>query len=448
MSRDAKPFVAPETYPEPPQNMWYEVPKEAPPASSQKPRAIFPWETHQPRPSRVFGPPPSPPQGTGEGAPSLPTTGEPMVPITAGRPAEPFATGSSTTEVEASLEPMTPTSATATSPQVVAPASFDPWASAAINAWDDVPAIHRYVERFADHAGLGARRRGADFGERGIPPEALKKQSAFGRGFFKVTDFPTAEERPSLPVTPAPGGRFAVTPDGTQVFPEAEGVPAQRDWVCVHGRRWGPADCLCDLTNVLRYYKNPIDQLVKLAKQQQETLRRLSGDEELRRDLPQRKLPYGSDDVLLPATTVMSSAQVLSPRPVKAGVGSKVRSFGEQDDEHVAATSTQPNESRPAPSWALPPRGEPAGHLRSGSRPKGGTPYPRKGLAEPPPHPSAKAAEGSTESAAAPKAHHGLIIPEPSYKGPSVGWEKGEGAIPAQPVVIPSRGGEPEAFDA
>jgi len=428
MSRDPKPFAAPETYPEPPKNMWYEVPKEPPPAPSQKPRAIFPWETHQPRPTRVFGQPPPQPQGRGERAPSISTSGEPepMVRIEAGLPAEPFATGSSTTEAEAALEPMTPT----TPPMTVA-ASFDPWASTAVNAWDDVPSIHRYVERFVDHAGIGVRARGGDGGDRGIPAGALKKQGGFGHSFFKVTDFPSAEDRPSLPVTPAPGARFSAPTDGAGDLPEAEGVPAQRDWVCVHGRQWGPGDCPCDLTNLLRYYKNPVEQLEKLARQQEEALRRrLSEDEEHRKELSQRKLPYGSEDTLLPATTVTSSATVLSPRPVKAGVGSRVRSFGESDGVYSGESSTQPKESQHAAPWAQSRRGG-SGHARSASGSKS-SPYPKYSWADLPP----RVRYGSPRGTPMPKSHGfpGTRVPEPSYHGPSAAWEKGEGDVPSRVV--------------
>lgn len=52
MSRDTAPWHAPASYPSPPRNLWYEVPKDRP--GEEAPRAIFPWEMHQPRPSRVF----------------------------------------------------------------------------------------------------------------------------------------------------------------------------------------------------------------------------------------------------------------------------------------------------------------------------------------------------------------------------------------------------------
>ncbi|KAG6070234.1 hypothetical protein E4U16_001736 [Claviceps sp. LM84 group G4] len=53
MSRDTSPFVAPVRYPSPPRDMWYELPKQ-PSTSAGKPPQIFPWESKQPIPSRLF----------------------------------------------------------------------------------------------------------------------------------------------------------------------------------------------------------------------------------------------------------------------------------------------------------------------------------------------------------------------------------------------------------
>ncbi|KAJ2973192.1 hypothetical protein NUW58_g8999 [Xylaria curta] len=54
MSKSTAPFIAPQQYPSPPKDMWYEVPKEAPAASSEPLKPIFPWEATRPKPSRVF----------------------------------------------------------------------------------------------------------------------------------------------------------------------------------------------------------------------------------------------------------------------------------------------------------------------------------------------------------------------------------------------------------
>ncbi|CAI4212997.1 unnamed protein product [Parascedosporium putredinis] len=75
MSRDTTPFVPPVRYPSPPRDMWYQVPVD-PPKPTEKPRAIFPWETNQPQPTRVFAdPPPPPPLETGFGSSPPPRIG-------------------------------------------------------------------------------------------------------------------------------------------------------------------------------------------------------------------------------------------------------------------------------------------------------------------------------------------------------------------------------------
>ena len=123
-----------------------------------------------------------------------------------------------------------------------------------INAWDEVPEIGRYVH------GLHKHRRVRSQGSTGtISPGRRSPANSRSRS-FKLTDFPTEIERPSLPVTPAPIGRDTfwgsdALPDGEGAemgasqppLPAAEGVPAQSEWVCAHGRRWKPADCLCDV---------------------------------------------------------------------------------------------------------------------------------------------------------------------------------------------------------
>jgi glycogenin glucosyltransferase len=49
-----------------------------------------------------------------------------------------------------------------------------------------------------------------------------------------LTDFPTAIERPSLPVTPAPRRRSTFWgEEREQGMPPAEGVPNQADWVSI-----------------------------------------------------------------------------------------------------------------------------------------------------------------------------------------------------------------------
>jgi len=150
-----------------------------------------------------------------------------------------------------------------------------------------------------------------------------------------VTDFPSEDDRPSRPVTPAPirrrnfrdggdsksqnfsdglhgnGGGVAF-PAGAgavgQLLPAAEGVPAQTEW-------------------------DPVKQLQKLALKQQseELLRRLSegaAGEGAGEEIPSRPLPFGSENVISPTYVAPHPPNggggvsgVISPRPVRPGSG-------------------------------------------------------------------------------------------------------------------------------
>jgi glycogenin glucosyltransferase len=241
---------------------------------------------------------------------------------------EPSTTESAPTE--SVLEPVTPTT-----PSIKVIPS-DPWTSfPRNNAWDDVPEIGRYVDGLQKHrrvksrGTLGGLRHGRGASWAGSAPGEDEPQ------VFRLTDFPSEVERPSLPVTPAPVHRSAFwgdedpergEDDGSHSrLPAAEGVPAQDEWVCVHGKQWSPADCLCDLADLILHSKDPAAQLQKLAKQQSEALlRRLSGGEaELSshvREIPSRPLPFGSEPATPnpPTFVANTSSGVLSPRPIKA----------------------------------------------------------------------------------------------------------------------------------
>ncbi|KAG4031187.1 hypothetical protein MFRU_010g03120 [Monilinia fructicola] len=183
MSSDATPFQAPNRYPDPPNNMYYEVPK-AP--KYQRPPPIFPWEANPPKPSRVF------PED------NFDDTAVPEVPEA---PETPVA-GSvvATTEDERSMPP-TPTTPTTS-------ASADPWQTYARgNAWDEVPEIERYIGNMTKNR----------------------------KGNIQVLQGYGSElERPSLPVTPAPirsqPSFWGEEREGEGALPPAEGVPAQQDW--------------------------------------------------------------------------------------------------------------------------------------------------------------------------------------------------------------------------
>ncbi|KAI1447207.1 glycosyltransferase family 8 protein [Annulohypoxylon stygium] len=248
------------------------------------PKPIFPWEAHRERPSRVF--PDYPPPSRRESIASIPDTPT-VVPSIA--------------DLAERSEPPTPTMHAA-----------DTWSSFSLtNAWDEIPEIERYAEKFQQHR----RRRST----KSPAPPALPADEADiphrRRQGSKVTDFPSETERPSLPVTPAP-----IHPVGTHnpLLPAADNVPGQEEWVCSHGRRWAPADCLCEVTNILHYHKDPVVQLQKLAKQQSEILlRKLGGGDPDSSELPSRLLPFGSD-----LQAYVAQTKVYSPQPLKGDVRS------------------------------------------------------------------------------------------------------------------------------
>lgn len=353
MSRDATPFVPPARYPSPPKDMWYKVPEQPPAAEAARPAAIFPWEGHQTKPSRTF---PSAPK------PSIQTKdfGETRSAILTAAPTEIISAAQSNT-APSQGDPSTPLT-----PSIKVTPS-DPWSSfPRLNAWDEVPEINRYVD------GLQKHRRVKSQGSAGSPSLGEQIASPKGSGNrerrigFKLTDFPTEVERPSLPVTPAPIHRTSYFSeeaegqgheDAEEKLPAAEGVPAQAEWVCAHGRRWLPSDCLCDLADTVLTHKDPVAQLQKLAKQQSDMLLRRLGQDEgeslaSTRELPARSLPFGSEDAKprtfiarsTPGPSGASARQgvVHSPRPVK---GEATSSLLRDDPEARASGSRSGNAS-------------------------------------------------------------------------------------------------------
>lgn len=377
MSSDYTPFVPPQRYPSPPRDMWYQVPKEKPAARSEKPRPIFPWESQQTKPSRVFAdedqqsePDPSMTEGStiapsGETTPSLEHSM---------RLAESQITDTST------QGPPTPTS------RVISSLASDPWASfTRTNAWDDNPQIEKYIDAlplFRKQKGQGS------IGSQDAPdaPAAdstarSQKDTAAGgewrRRGSKLTDFPTAVERPSLPVTPAPirrpkfwgAGDPAPGDDDEDddALPAADGVPRQSEWVCEHGRRCRPEDCLCDLTNVFRNYKDPVARLQLLAQQQSELLLQKLGNAQASQnddtggsigveghDIPKRSLPFGSDSVISQKYAARSSS-VQSPQPIKApGISARGILDGSYDEDATPRASRSPVKSPQATASSIP----------------------------------------------------------------------------------------------
>lgn len=351
--------------------MWYQVPKDKPASRTEKPRPIFPWESQQSKPTRIFAdevhqsdPDPSTTEGS-----AIAISGETRPFLESNR----SLTESQTTETSTQDEPRTPTGKSTPS---------DPWGSfTRINAWDDHPAIEKYVDSmplFRKHRGSGSVA-GLDASDPGAAEDSSarsQKDTTAGaewrRRGSKLTDFPTAVDRPSLPVTPAPirrpkfWGAGDPAPgdedESDDALPAADGVPRQSEWVCEHGRRYRPGDCLCDLTNVYRYYKDPVARLQLLAQQQSELLLRKLGSAQNAEndnpggsigleghDIPNRSLPFGSDAIISP-TYAARSASVHSPKPVKApGVGPRGILDGSYDDNGANARVSESSAKYPQP---------------------------------------------------------------------------------------------------
>ncbi|KAE9379134.1 glycosyltransferase family 8 protein [Stipitochalara longipes BDJ] len=185
MSSDPTPFKAPERYPDPPKDMYYEVPKTP---TYQKPAPIFPWEINAPRASRVF------PEDNDVGVPEPPSLIDP---------------GPASADQEIPEDKSAPTYTRG-------------------NAWDDIPEIERYI------GSLQKNRKGNIQVLQGYGSGITEASSPGARRHsMKLTDFPTELERPSLPVTPAPIRRpsfWGEERDEDGELPAAEGVPSQEDW--------------------------------------------------------------------------------------------------------------------------------------------------------------------------------------------------------------------------
>ncbi|KAF2257751.1 nucleotide-diphospho-sugar transferase, partial [Lojkania enalia] len=212
-------FKAPRAYPEPPKDMWYQVP-ETRPAPQEKPRPIFPWEQvpDRPRATRVFAEDlPSPPL-------VVPASVAPAFPHGRAeqheRPSAPGATG--------------PTSPPRPSSPKTADEQWQEFQQSSVNAWDAVPGIDTYVRAIMESQTRRAQPQVIyDAGgeeEEVLSPSISRKDR---RASLIITDFPSAVERPSLPVTPAPVRRptfWGEERDETGALPAAEGVPDQAEW--------------------------------------------------------------------------------------------------------------------------------------------------------------------------------------------------------------------------
>ncbi|KAL5084298.1 hypothetical protein Trisim1_012187 [Trichoderma cf. simile WF8] len=169
----------------------------------QTPRQIFPWEANQPKATRSFygDEPELQPQGASRSGPTAAKS-----------------TGRSSVTKS---PPKSPVSKASDNKSEAGTASWTTYSRG--NAWDEVPGISKYADA------VEKRHRSSSRGKEGEENDDEDDEQEEIQRPFKVTDFPTEAERPSLPVTPAPvpRGRDAAG----KALPEAVGVPSQSEWV-------------------------------------------------------------------------------------------------------------------------------------------------------------------------------------------------------------------------
>ncbi|KAL5424634.1 hypothetical protein PMIN07_011666 [Paraphaeosphaeria minitans] len=224
-------FKAPQAYPEPPKDMWYQVPEEKP-KPAEPPKPIFPWEQQRdrPKPTRVFVEDLPPPES------NSPTPTITISPSSAfGAPgAHPFSTVHYDDEESMSEEVVAPglNSPERVSSPKTADQQWQDFQQSTTNAWDSVPGIETYVRAIIDSQTRRGKPQVLNQAVEQVRSPMTRKER---RESLILTDFPSAVERPSLPVTPAPVARPTFwgeerTEQGE--LPQAEGVPDQPDWVC------------------------------------------------------------------------------------------------------------------------------------------------------------------------------------------------------------------------
>lgn len=208
-------FKAPQAYPEPPKDMWYKVPENKP-KPAEKPKPIFPWEREPDRPkaTRVFA----------EDLVSPPPEPAPVV----SSPTHAFSTVHYTEDRKAPSPEPAPTPKSADE-------SWQAFQQGNANAWDSVPGIENYVRAIV--ASQDRQSKPASLqqstGTEDISSPLLERRNR--RESLIITDFPSATERPSLPVTPAPVRRptfWGEERNEAGELPSATGVPDQTEWVC------------------------------------------------------------------------------------------------------------------------------------------------------------------------------------------------------------------------
>ncbi|KAF2729183.1 nucleotide-diphospho-sugar transferase [Polyplosphaeria fusca] len=220
-------FQAPQAYPEPPKDMWFQVP-ETKPTPAAPPRPIFPWEQqpNRPKASRVFA----------EDLPPAPLPAPTPTPSALDQSTHQFSTvhyDKGQIPGQEEVDASGPTSPPRSSSPQTADEQWQSFQQSNTNAWDSVPGIDTYVRAIME----AQNRRGkpqvlstSEGQEEILSPSLSRKER---RESLIITDFPTAVERPSLPVTPAPVRRptfWGEERDQTGELPAAEGVPNQAEW--------------------------------------------------------------------------------------------------------------------------------------------------------------------------------------------------------------------------
>ncbi|KAL1600724.1 glycogenin glucosyltransferase [Paraconiothyrium brasiliense] len=223
-------FKAPHAYPEPPKDMWYQIPEDKP-KPAEPPKPIFPWERERdrPKPTRVFAEDLPPPE------PTPPTPTITISPSTAfGTPgAHPFSTVHYDEEETMSEEVVAPghNSPERVSSPKTADQQWQDFQQNNTNAWDSVPGIETYVRAIMESQSRRGKPKVLSPAAEEVSSPIMSRKER--RESLILTDFPSAVERPSLPVTPAPVARptfWGEERDEQGELPQAEGVPDQQDW--------------------------------------------------------------------------------------------------------------------------------------------------------------------------------------------------------------------------